>query len=213
MVDAELMAMTLSGTPGMVELLTAGDPTVFAKSIESLITEYVSFERNVPQKLMSAETAWSSMDGSMYADCEDLIVDDTNAYGNCTSWFGKEVCADYHHFVHLVSISPEGVKSAYADMISSPYSTETELTMMHKSSWEEYLTVFRKAWRTAQSSTSAAAQLNISSAPNQNWASHAKPELKQSQRPQQTSQQLQRTQRFTDQDSRTDFQDRSLQEL
>ena len=43
-VDTEIMAMTLSGTPGMVELLTAGDPTVFAKSIESLITEYVSFE-------------------------------------------------------------------------------------------------------------------------------------------------------------------------
>ena len=66
-VDAELMVMTLSGTPDMVELLTAGDPTVFAKSIESMIIEYmyISFERNVPQKWMSAETAWSSMNGSL----------------------------------------------------------------------------------------------------------------------------------------------------
>ena len=42
-----------------------------------------------------------------------------------------------------MSISPEEVKCAYADMISSPYSGETELTMMQKQDWDETMSIPR----------------------------------------------------------------------
>ena len=105
------------------------DSDLFSGSIEELIVAFVSFERNVPQKLTQAETDWCTMDGSAYVDCENLINDDQVAFGICSSWFGSDICPAYHHFTHLVSISPEEVKNAYVDLISSPYSGKTELTL------------------------------------------------------------------------------------
>ena len=97
---------------------------------------------------------------------QDLINDDQVAFGICSSWFGSDICPACHHFTHLVtvSISLEEVKNAYVDLISSPYSDETELTMMQKQNWNEYLSVFRKAWDAARSKMNATTQLNLSPA-------------------------------------------------
>ena len=73
--------MKLPDAPGMIELLPADDPDLFSGSIEELIVAFVSFERNVPQKLTQAETDWCTMDGSAYEDCENLTNDDQVAFG------------------------------------------------------------------------------------------------------------------------------------
>ena len=207
-VQAGVLQMKLPDTPGMIELLSADDLDLFSGSIEELIIAFVSFERNVPQKLTQAETDWCTMDGSAYVDCENLINDDQVAFGICSSWFGSDICLAYmyHHFTHLVSISPEEVKCAYADMISSPYSGETELTMMQKQDWNEYLVVFRKIWNTAQSRMNASSQLNLSSG-NQNWADRVilKPGENQIQRALPRSQRLSQPQQLTRQDTRSDL--------
>ena len=103
-VQAGVLQMKLPETPGMIELLSADDSDLFSGSIEELIVAFVSFERNVPQKLTQAETDWCTMDGSAYVDCENLINDDQVAFGICSSWFGSDICPAYHHFTHLVSI-------------------------------------------------------------------------------------------------------------
>jgi hypothetical protein len=210
-VQAGVLQMKLPETPGMIELLSADDSDLFSGSIEELIMAFVSFERNVPQKLTQAETDWCTMDGSAYVDCEDLINDDQVAFGICSSWFGSDICPAYHHFTHLVSISPEEVKCAYADMISSPYSGETELTMMQKQDWDKYLVVFRKIWNTAQSRMNASSQLNLSSG-NQNWADRVKPGADQIQRARPQSQRFTQPQQLTRQDTRSDLPRSDLQD-
>ena len=143
--------------------LPADDSDLFSGSIEELIITFVRCDRNVPEKLTQAETDWCTMDGGAYVDCENLINDNQVSFGICSSWFGSGICPAYHHFTHLilVSISPEEVKCGYADMASSPYSGETELAMMQKQDWGEYLVVFRKVWNTAQSRMDDTSQLNL----------------------------------------------------
>ena len=133
-----MLQIKLPDTPGMIELLSADGSDLFSGSIEELIIAFVSFERDVPQKLKQAETDWCMMDGIVYVGCENLINDDQDAFGIYSSWFGSDICPTHHHFTHLVSIRPEGVRCEHADMISSPYSGETELAMMQKQDWDEY---------------------------------------------------------------------------
>ena len=51
-----------------------------------MIIAFVSFEYNVPQKLVQAETAWCTMDGSAYEDFEGLNNDDQVAFRICLTF-------------------------------------------------------------------------------------------------------------------------------
>ena len=150
LVSKEMTEMKLAELPGIIEMIASENDSEIVSSFEHLITAYVSFQRNVPELLRKSEDAWSQLDGTTYDECEDLVTDEERAFGNCTSWFGKSVCTDFHRFEHLITICPQIVQQEYINLLTNPETTETELSMMNKENWTEYLTVFRKAWSTAQ---------------------------------------------------------------
>ena len=63
------------------------------------------------------------------AECEDYLATKKKAFDICSSWFGKEVDTDFHRFELLLE-SPEAVKSAYIQHLSSPENKVTESLVM-----------------------------------------------------------------------------------
>ena len=158
--NCQTMNQKLIEMTGMKQLIMRqeGDREMIA-SFENLVVQYVCFEPDQHKKLKSATVDWLSLDGKQYTDCEKLINDDARLFGNCTSYFdGKEIRNDLQHFENLMSISPDRVRIAYADYVSSPQSTETERTMMLKS-WTEFLDVLRLVWTAADSKQSLYAEV------------------------------------------------------
>jgi len=144
---ADMAGLKFAELPGVREMLDTGDLDYIA-SFEEYILSVVCREKNILQKVMLAEEAWGCM--QPLNDCDKLIDEESKLYGICKSWTGKDMCTDYHRFLHLISLAPSVVRAAYSDYVSSPHSVETENSIMF-ASWDKYVEIFKLVWSTAES--------------------------------------------------------------
>ena len=146
----EQVQMTLTELPGMVELRTGGVSDEMMSSFEKLVMAHVQFDSDAAAKLRIAKQEYSDLNHNGYDDCEKLLFDENRAFENCTSWLGQDVLPVSERFENLVGKSTTGVRAAYVDFVSSPHSTESELSMMSKD-WIEYRQIYQKLWCSATS--------------------------------------------------------------
>ena len=172
----ELMQRSLEELPGIAELVSSDWDAEYVKSFADLVLSYVCFESDVTGKLAQAKSKWLQISGTGVTECEDYLAAEKKAFDICSSWFGKEVDTDFHRFELLLEKSPEAVKSAYVQHLSSPENRVTESSVM-RMEYADMLTVFQTVWNTAKVSLSVSSRLNMSQAQNQSqsWSAIATP--------------------------------------
>ena len=172
----ELMQRSLEELPGIAELVSSDWDAEHVKSFADLVLSYVCFESDVTGKLAQAKSKWLQISGTGVTECEDYLAAEKKAFDICSSWFGKEVDTDFHRFELLLEKSPEAVKSAYVQHLSSPENRVTESSVM-RMEYADMLTVFQTVWNAAKVSLSVSSRLNMSQAQNQSqsWSAVATP--------------------------------------
>ena len=172
----ELMQRSLEELPGIAELVSSDWDAEHVKSFADLVLSYVCFESDVTGKLAQAKSKWLQISGTGVTECEDYLAAEKKAFDICSSWFGKEVDTDFHRFELLLEKSPEAVKSAYVQHLSSPENRVTESSVM-RMEYADMLTVFQTVWNAAKVSLSVSSRLNMSQAQNQSqsWSAIATP--------------------------------------
>ena len=172
----ELMQRSLEELPGIAELVSSDWDAEHVKSFADLVLSYVCFESDVTGKLAQAKSKWLQISGTGMTECEDYLTAEKKAFDICSSWFGKEVDTDFHRFELLLEKSPEAVKSAYVQHLSSPENRVTESSVM-RMEYADMLTVFQTVWNAAKVSLSVSSRLNMSQAQNQSqsWSAVATP--------------------------------------
>ena len=169
--NSTVMQQSLEELPGISELILSNWDAEFVKSFGDLVLSYVCFEPDVAGKMESAKQKWKEVSGTATTDCEVYVAAEKKAYDASCSWLGRPVALDNDRFALLLEKSPDAVKKAYVQYLSSPENNVTEQSILYMS-FPAMTAVFQTVWDMAKVSDSVSNRLNLQQSSNQSqsWA-------------------------------------------